>query len=62
LVVKKCLILTLLRSYLSIHRFMLKQIRRPWLKRYLNRSAIVQDIADCGADLHDALSLFNVSK
>jgi len=41
---------------------MLKQIRRPWLKRYLNRSAIVQDIADCGADLHDALSLFNVSK
>lgn len=49
------------RSYLSVHRFMLKQVHRPWLKRYLKRDEILKDIAACDNNLHDALSLFNVS-
>jgi hypothetical protein len=49
------------RSYLSVHRFMLRQIQRPWLKRYLKRSETLNDISACDNLLRDALSLFSVS-
>lgn len=40
---------------------MLRQIQRPWLKRYLKRSETLNDIAACDNLLRDALSLFSVS-
>jgi len=49
------------KSYLSVHRFMLRQIQRPWLKRYLKRGETLTEIAECDNLLRDALSLFGVS-
>lgn len=43
-----------------IYRFMGKQVRRPWLKRYLKRDEILAEIANCDVALRDALVLFNV--
>ena len=40
---------------------MLRQIQRPWLKRYLKRSETLAEIAACDNLLRDALSLFSVS-
>ena len=41
---------------------MLRQIQRPWLKRYLKRSETLSDISACDNLLRDALSLFGVSR
>ncbi|KAF9523670.1 hypothetical protein CPB83DRAFT_862451 [Crepidotus variabilis] len=48
-------------SYLTIYRFMDKQVHRPWLKRYLKRDEIMGEISGCDVALRDALALFNIS-
>jgi len=40
--------------------FLLKQIHRPFLKRYLKRDEILRDIAICDTGLGDALGMFSV--
>jgi hypothetical protein len=39
---------------------MQKQVRRPFLKRYLKRDEIQRDLDVCDEGLRDALSLFGV--
>ena len=49
------------RSFEGIHRFLIKLINRPFLKRYLRRDEILRDLSDCDSSLRDALGLFGVS-
>ena len=49
------------RSFEDIHRFLIKLTNRPFLKRYLRRDEILQDLSDCDSSLRDAVALFGVS-
>ncbi|KAJ7496034.1 hypothetical protein B0H11DRAFT_2001603 [Mycena galericulata] len=51
----------LVGSFTSVHTFMLKQVHRPFLKRYLKRDEIIRDIAGCDKALGEALSMFGLS-
>ncbi|KAJ7188007.1 hypothetical protein C8R46DRAFT_1205222 [Mycena filopes] len=51
----------LVSSFTRVHNFMLKQIHRPFLKRYLKREEIVRDIAGCDKAVGEALSMFGAS-
>ena len=48
------------RSFETIHNFLIKQTNRPFLKRYLRRDEILEDISTCDSSLRDALGLFGV--
>ena len=49
------------RSFEVIHHFLIKQSSRPFLKRYLRRDEILEDISVCDSSLRDALGLFGVN-
>ncbi|KAJ3531793.1 hypothetical protein NMY22_g8005 [Coprinellus aureogranulatus] len=48
-------------TFAGVLLFMQKQVRRPFLKRYLKRDEIQRDLADCDAGLRDAVSMFGLS-
>lgn len=48
-------------TFESILLFMQKQVRRPFLKRYLKRDEIQYDLKACNDGLNDALALFSIS-
>ncbi|RXW16863.1 hypothetical protein EST38_g8988 [Candolleomyces aberdarensis] len=48
-------------TFQDVLQFMQKQVRRPFLKRYLKRDEIQRDLDECDAGLRDALSLFGLS-
>ena len=49
------------RSFKSVLLFLRQQTRRPFLKRYLKRDEILDQIRQCDASLSDALGLFGLS-
>ncbi|PIL26596.1 transporter [Ganoderma sinense ZZ0214-1] len=49
------------RSFREVHRFLLKQSHRPFIKRYLQRDEIQRALALCHSSLTDALGMFNTS-
>ncbi|EGN91777.1 hypothetical protein SERLA73DRAFT_100155 [Serpula lacrymans var. lacrymans S7.3] len=44
-----------------IHEFLSRQLHRPFLKRYLKRDEILQEIAACDRVLGDVIGLFGIS-
>ncbi|KAJ2913976.1 hypothetical protein MD484_g6442, partial [Candolleomyces efflorescens] len=48
-------------TFQGVLQFMQKQVRRPFLKRYLKRDEIQRDLDVCDEGLRDALSLFSLS-
>ncbi|KAH6893995.1 TKL/TKL-ccin protein kinase [Coprinopsis sp. MPI-PUGE-AT-0042] len=48
-------------TFFHILEFMRKQVRRPFLKRFLKREEILNEMNECDAQLRDALSLFGLS-
>ena len=50
------------RSYKEVHRFLLKQSHRPFIKRYLQRDEVQRALAGCNASITDSLTMFNVSR
>ncbi|KAJ3527530.1 hypothetical protein NMY22_g9750 [Coprinellus aureogranulatus] len=48
-------------TFAGVLLFMQKQVRRPFLKRYLKRDEIQRDLAHCDAGLRDAVSMFGHS-
>lgn len=51
----------LVDSFRTVHGFLLKQVHRPFLKRWLKRDEILRQIAGCDSDLDEALQMFSVS-
>ncbi|RPD53297.1 hypothetical protein L227DRAFT_617134 [Lentinus tigrinus ALCF2SS1-6] len=51
----------LVESYKEVHRFLVKQSHRPFIKRYLQRDEIQRALAGCHNSLTDALGMFNTS-
>ncbi|KAG5640616.1 hypothetical protein DXG03_007905, partial [Asterophora parasitica] len=47
-------------SFAAVHTFLLKQVHRPFLKRYLKRDEILAHIRSCDATLTEALSMFGM--
>ncbi|KAI0742205.1 hypothetical protein C8Q80DRAFT_1186590 [Daedaleopsis nitida] len=54
-------LIRLLESYRQVHRFLVKQTHRPFIKRYLQRDEIQRALSGCHNSLNDALSMFNTS-
>ena len=52
----------LVESYKEVHRFLTRQIHRPFIKRYLQRDEIQRALAGCHNSLTDALGMFNVRR
>ena len=50
------------RSYKEVHRFLLKQSHRPFIKRYLQRDEVQRALAGCNASITDSLTMFNVRR
>lgn len=50
-----------LRSFREVHRFLVKQSHRPFIKRYLQRDEIQRALVGCHNSLSDALGMFSVS-
>ncbi|KDQ11798.1 hypothetical protein BOTBODRAFT_35049 [Botryobasidium botryosum FD-172 SS1] len=51
----------LVASFEMIHRMMKKQAERPFIKRYLKRDEVLQQIRECNESLSDSMSVFNLS-
>ncbi|KAG6902523.1 hypothetical protein C0995_015340 [Termitomyces sp. Mi166 len=51
----------LTESFHSVQSFLLKQVHRPFLKRYLKRDEIQGQIRACDAGLSEALGMFGLS-
>ncbi|KAH9915441.1 uncharacterized protein BXZ73DRAFT_106170 [Epithele typhae] len=51
----------LVESYKEVHRFLFKQARRPFIKRYLQRDEIARSLSGCHNSITDALTMFNTS-
>jgi len=49
-----------IRSFTQVQEFLQKQVHRPFLKRYLKRDEILQQIATCDASLCESLGMFSV--
>lgn len=47
-------------AFEQVLTFLHKQNRRPFLKRYLKRDEIQQQLTACDASLNDALGMFGV--
>ena len=47
-------------SFREVHRFLVKQSHRPFIKRYLQRDEIQRALGACHSGLTDALGMFNV--
>lgn len=50
----------LIESFTAVQTFLLKQARRPFLKRYLKRDEILSEIEECDKALADALNVFGI--
>lgn len=50
------------RAFDKVRDLLLKQVHRPWMKRYLKRDEILRMISDCDVGLTEALGRFSVSK
>ena len=48
------------RAFKKVHRLLLKESHRPFLKRYLRRDEIQIKIGVCDTSLSDALGMFSV--
>ncbi|KAM5539547.1 hypothetical protein V8D89_006656 [Ganoderma adspersum] len=48
-------------SFREVHRFLVKQSHRPFIKRYLQRDEIQRALGACHSSLTDALGMFNTS-
>ncbi|KAI8992697.1 hypothetical protein BD414DRAFT_481927 [Trametes punicea] len=51
----------LVESFREVHRFLVKQSRRPFIKRYLQREEIQRALVGCHNSLTDALGMFSLS-
>ncbi|EPQ50917.1 hypothetical protein GLOTRDRAFT_66644 [Gloeophyllum trabeum ATCC 11539] len=50
----------LVDAFRGVHHFLVKQMHRPFLKRYLKREEIQREIAACDTALGDALEMFGI--
>lgn len=48
------------RAFAHVHAVMLRQVNRPFIKRYLKRDDILRAIQGCDAELNNALNMFSV--
>ena len=55
-----CFVFLGTRSFDMVYNFLLKQVDRPFLKRYLRRDEILRQIAGCDASLSDSVNTFSV--
>ncbi|KAI0364174.1 hypothetical protein BV20DRAFT_956762 [Pilatotrama ljubarskyi] len=51
----------LVASFREVHRFLVKQSHRPFIKRYLQRDEIQRALVGCHNSLSDALGMFSLS-
>ncbi|OBZ74270.1 hypothetical protein A0H81_05040 [Grifola frondosa] len=51
----------LVEAFSEVHRFLQKQIHRPFIKRYLRRDEVQRAIQACDNRLNDALGMFSLS-
>ncbi|KAI0640836.1 hypothetical protein C8Q79DRAFT_920613 [Trametes meyenii] len=51
----------LVDSFREVHRFLVKQSHRPFIKRYLQRDEIQRALVGCHNSLSDALGMFSLS-
>ncbi|KAL1938386.1 hypothetical protein VTO73DRAFT_11626 [Trametes versicolor] len=51
----------LIESFREVHRFLVKQSHRPFIKRYLQRDEIQRALVGCHNSLSDALGMFSLS-
>ncbi|KAI0632558.1 hypothetical protein C8Q77DRAFT_1058832 [Trametes polyzona] len=51
----------LVESFREVHRFLVKQSHRPFIKRYLQRDEIQRALVGCHNSLSDALGMFSLS-
>lgn len=51
----------LVEAFTQVNNFLLKQTRRPFLKRYLKRDEIFSQVQDCDRVLSDVVSVFGLS-
>ncbi|KAF7355415.1 Protein kinase domain-containing protein [Mycena sanguinolenta] len=51
----------LVQTFTQVRDLLIRQARRPFLKRYLKREETVRDLAGCDTSLTDALSMFSLS-
>ena len=51
---------TLTSAFTHVHALMLKQVNRPFIKRYLKRDDILRAIQDSDVELNNALNMFSV--
>ncbi|KAJ6515780.1 hypothetical protein C8R45DRAFT_811380 [Mycena sanguinolenta] len=51
----------LIHTFNQVRDLLIRQARRPFLKRYLKRDETVRDLAGCDTSLTDALSMFSLS-
>lgn len=49
-----------LRAFMKVQVFLQKQVRRPFLQRYLKRDEILRGISACDGALSDAMEMFSV--
>ncbi|KAI9060336.1 hypothetical protein FKP32DRAFT_1656183 [Trametes sanguinea] len=51
----------LVQSFKEVHRFLVKQSHRPFIKRYLQRDEIQRALVGCHNSLTDAMGMFSLS-
>ncbi|OSC98358.1 hypothetical protein PYCCODRAFT_1480695 [Trametes coccinea BRFM310] len=51
----------LVESFKEVHRFLVKQSHRPFIKRYLQRDEIQRALVGCHNSLTDAMGMFSLS-